>query len=297
MYSLEQLRIFVTVCNTGSFSAAARQLKRAQSGVSQSIANFEISINQILFDRSLNKPTLTVEGEALLPIAESILQQTLNFEQKITSFTQHHEHALVIAIEESLIEDTLLATLTPLSDHFPNTNIEIISASTFDVESMVETGKAQIGIIYSDGTIKSSMDSFTLSYNRFVCVTSPQHPLASLHAVKEFDLRQHRQIVSRSATGQELWFSYAISTQRWYANHHQMLISLAQQGIGWAMVPARLVGKAVEGGQVVVLNLEFEPMGWINTIDCITSRSHAHGPAFNAALLKIKHHMTQVSVV
>jgi len=297
MYSLEQLKIFVAVCKTGSFSAAARQLKRAQSGVSQSISNLEISINQTLFDRSLNKPTLTIEGEALLPIAESILHQAVNFEQKVASFAQKHEHAVVIAIEESLIDTPLLNIFTPLADEFATTSIEIISASTFDVEAMVEQGKAHIGIIYADGKIKSSMDFFTLSYNRFVTVVAPDHPLVSVQSVKEFDLRNHRQIVSRSASGREFWFSYAISTNTWYANTHQMLVSLAQQGIGWATVPERLARQAIDAGLLVALNLAFEPTGWINTIDCITSRSHSAGPVFNATLAKIKQHMAQHSVV
>ena len=46
MYSLEQLKIFVAVCDAGTFSAAARQLKRAQSGVSQAISNLEIAIDK-----------------------------------------------------------------------------------------------------------------------------------------------------------------------------------------------------------------------------------------------------------
>ena len=56
MYSFEQLKIFVTVCECGSFSAAARKLKRAQSGVSQSVANLELAINQDLFTRDKNIP-------------------------------------------------------------------------------------------------------------------------------------------------------------------------------------------------------------------------------------------------
>lgn len=51
MYSLEQLKIFVAVCEAGTFSAAARQLKRAQSGVSQAISNLEIAIDKELFSR------------------------------------------------------------------------------------------------------------------------------------------------------------------------------------------------------------------------------------------------------
>ena len=77
MYSFEQLKVFVTVCESGSFSAAARKLKRAQSGVSQSIANLEIAIDQELFNREKNIPVLTNTGKALLPVADaqSILEQ------------------------------------------------------------------------------------------------------------------------------------------------------------------------------------------------------------------------------
>ena len=83
MYSFEQLKVFVTVCESGSFSAAARKLKRAQSGVSQSIANLEIAIDQELFNREKNIPVLTNTGKALLPVAKSILDQQKYFDQNL----------------------------------------------------------------------------------------------------------------------------------------------------------------------------------------------------------------------
>ena len=292
MYSLEQLKIFVAVCETGSFSAAARKLKRAQSGVSQSIANLEISINQELFDRSLNKPTLTVEGHALLPLAQSVLYQSISFEQKIESFDKQHEHSLVFAIEESFLDNSLLAALSQLADDFPSTIIEIVAASTFDVERMVSEGKAQIGIIYADGKMQNTIDFFTLGHNRFLTVVSPTHPLTSLTSVKESDLRSHRQVAMRSSEGKQLWFSYAISTQVWYANNHQTITGLVEQGIGWALIPEQMATASLNAGSLVSLNIEFEPHGWITTIDCITSRSHTAGPVLNAALAKIKQHMS-----
>ncbi|GLS92350.1 LysR family transcriptional regulator [Psychromonas marina] len=295
MYSLEQLKIFVAVCETGSFSAAARKLKRAQSGVSQSIANLEISINQELFDRSLNKPTLTVEGIALLPLAQSILNQTVNFEQKIESLDKQHEHSLVFAIEESFIDNSLLIALSQLADEFPSTIIEIVATSTFDVERMVSEGKAQIGIIYADGKMQNTMDFFNLGHNRFATVVSPTHPLTLLASVKESDLRSHRQVAMRSSEGKQLWFSYAISTKVWYANNHKTIAGLVEQGVGWAMIPEQLANDYINAGQLVSLNLEFEPNGWITTIDCITSRSHAAGPVLNAALTKIRQHMLNPS--
>ena len=70
MYILEQLKIFAAVCRHGSFSAAARTLGRAQSGISQTIANLEIKFNQTLFQREKGAVTLTEHGRALLPAAE-----------------------------------------------------------------------------------------------------------------------------------------------------------------------------------------------------------------------------------
>ncbi len=58
----EQLIIFKTVIETGSFSAAARQLGKVPSTVSMSIANFEIDLNLKLFDRIGREPVPTAQA-------------------------------------------------------------------------------------------------------------------------------------------------------------------------------------------------------------------------------------------
>lgn len=280
MYSFEQLKIFVTVCETGSFSAAARKLKRAQSGVSQAIANLEITINQELFNRDNNVPSLTDSGRALLPIAQSILNQQNFFNQKITSLEQDHEHELVIAIDESLINDELLAQLTSLADQFPTTHFEIITAPTFDAEGLLREGKAQVAIVFADSELKVDMDFFTLGYSRFLTVASKEHELGKLPIVYDSDLKSHRQLVLRSAQRKELWFSYAISSLLWFANSHQTLSDLACQNVGWALLPERIVRKDIEKGNLVALPVAHELNGWLTTVGCLVSRSQAMGPAF-----------------
>jgi len=49
--SLDQLRTFIAAVDEGSFSAAGRRLKRAQSMVSQTLANLEGQLGVRLFDR------------------------------------------------------------------------------------------------------------------------------------------------------------------------------------------------------------------------------------------------------
>jgi DNA-binding transcriptional LysR family regulator len=71
--TLDQLQVFLTVVDVGSFAGAARKLGRATSVVSYSIANLEAQLGVLLFDReSTRKPQLTEAGRAVLSEARSI---------------------------------------------------------------------------------------------------------------------------------------------------------------------------------------------------------------------------------
>ena len=65
-WTLEQLQTLRCVAETGSFSAAARRLGRAQSAVSTAIANLELDRGCELFARGPRTPVLTPAGKAML---------------------------------------------------------------------------------------------------------------------------------------------------------------------------------------------------------------------------------------
>jgi DNA-binding transcriptional LysR family regulator len=60
--TLDQFRSFAAAADEGSFSAAGRRLGRAQSVVSQTLANMEGQLGLKLFDRSTRIPVLTEAG-------------------------------------------------------------------------------------------------------------------------------------------------------------------------------------------------------------------------------------------
>src|SRR6202035_4937415 len=71
--SLDQLRSFLAAVDEGSFSAAARKLRRAQSAVSELVSTLEDQIGVTLFDRSGRYPKLTPQGAVLLADARGIM--------------------------------------------------------------------------------------------------------------------------------------------------------------------------------------------------------------------------------
>jgi DNA-binding transcriptional LysR family regulator len=76
----------VASAEAGSFSAAARRLRKAQSAVSTQVANLEAELGLTLFSRAGRNPVLTPAGQRLLPEARVVLER--------------REHLMGVAIDE-----------------------------------------------------------------------------------------------------------------------------------------------------------------------------------------------------
>jgi DNA-binding transcriptional LysR family regulator len=70
---LKSLAIFATVAETGSFSAAGRQLKLATSGISQHVSKLEDRVGVTLLYRSTRSLSLTTDGKKLLKHAKRMM--------------------------------------------------------------------------------------------------------------------------------------------------------------------------------------------------------------------------------
>src|SRR5438552_17967041 len=71
--TLDQLRAFVAVVEEGSFSAAARKLRRVQSAISTAMANLENQLGVPIWDRTTKIAKLTDQGHAVLAAARRVL--------------------------------------------------------------------------------------------------------------------------------------------------------------------------------------------------------------------------------
>ena len=74
-FSSDNIELFLAVLDRGSFSAAARSLRRVPSAVSMGIANMEAELGSLLFDRSHREPVPTPQALALAPHARLIADQ------------------------------------------------------------------------------------------------------------------------------------------------------------------------------------------------------------------------------
>src|ERR1700676_514624 len=127
--SLDQLRIFIAAADEGSFSAAGRRLARAQSVVSQTLANLEGQIGVKLFDRSARLPVLTDQGRALLSNARAVAGDVDLFKAGAKSLVGGLEPELSVAVDVIFPLAPFTAAVAAFQKEFPATLLR------FDVES------------------------------------------------------------------------------------------------------------------------------------------------------------------
>src|SRR6202040_1191848 len=130
--TLDQLRTFIAAAEQGSFSAAARKLRRAQSVVSQSLANLEGRLGVALFDRSARYPTLTEDGRALLQEARAVADQMDGFKARAKTLREGLEPELSLSIDVMYPMSELIEAVTRFRDTFPHTplrlSVEVLGA-------------------------------------------------------------------------------------------------------------------------------------------------------------------------
>src|ERR1700751_1506237 len=123
--TLDQMRTFIAAAYHGSFSAAGRKLRRAQSVVSQTLANLEAQLGVKLFDRSARYPRATEEGRRLLVDARSLTDNVDEFKAKARAMREGLEPDLSVAIDVMYPMDALTRAAVHSLKTYPHTSLRL----------------------------------------------------------------------------------------------------------------------------------------------------------------------------
>ena len=145
-YSPEALTAFVETVACGSFSAAARRLRKSQSTISTAIAHLEADIGVTLFDRSARQPVLTAEGQRVLSYVQAILAASERLDELAVSLSGETEARLTFVLSDTLHPDVLEGLLAQFDRRFPHTEFECLVGEDDDVVDL-RHGDAVIRII------------------------------------------------------------------------------------------------------------------------------------------------------
>ncbi|WOX04721.1 LysR family transcriptional regulator [Microbulbifer pacificus] len=276
----EQLEAFEAAARTGSFSAAARALGKAQSTISGLIGNLEIDTGLTLFDRAGREPKLTAQGRALLNDVRSLLNSYSRFEAKSRSLNAGLEESLTLAVDESAIELTqLVEALERFYQNYPTVAVSLLHASGDSASRLVREGKADIGIVLSQSDYPEDFDFRGVGNCSFVLVAGATHPLTTLAQVSIQDLHNHLHLRISASSDPTSLPENDLSDRIWYLESYSLFMSMLTAGLGWAFTPLHIARPHVERGAIKVLNTDFQLTPYPYCTDLIWSRRKTLGPA------------------
>ena len=235
----EQLTIFKTVMETGSFSAAARQLSKVPSAVSMSIANLEIDLDMKLFERIGREPIPTAQASNLYEKTQQLLTEMQQWKQHAAALSQGLESSLNIVVVSELIHTQWTDYISLLAQQFPSLQINIFTAPQEDAQQMLADGQAQLALMFEREELESYEQFVELKLESLVPVAAKEHALAQFEQVSFEQILQSRQIVvaSRDKTIKpELLFS----KQYWRTDNHHSACSMIIQNLGWGVLPSQM---------------------------------------------------------
>lgn len=276
----DQLRIFLTVLETGSFAAAGRKLNRATSVISYGISNLEAQLGVELFDRhATRRPRLTVAGEAVLAEARLVAQGMDGLRAKVKGLLEGLEAEVQIAVDVMLPSARLGAVLRAFSAEFPTVALRLHVEALGGVTALVLDGRADLGIsgplpLESEHLARVAAGSVPM-----VPVAAPDHPLARMETIPPGACSEHVQLVltDRSPLTEGRDFS-VVSTRTWRLADIGAKHALLREGIGWGNMPVPMIEADLFSGALVQLPIPDHP-GGIYRFSGIYRRDTPPGPA------------------
>ena len=289
--SLDQLRTFIAAADEGSFSAGGRRLRRAQSVVSQTLANLEAQLGVKLFDRSNRSPVLTSQGMALLAEARAVVSRMDVFKARAKGLSDGLEPELSVVVDAVFPLGHLTDAVAAFQAKFQTTPLRLYVEALGAVLQPVIEGRCAFGVM---GTLPTAPPQLTREHvlnATWAFVVSPTHPLASLKGpLQARVLAQHRQLVltDRSELSRGKDFG-VLSANNWRLADLGAKHAFLRAGLGWGGMPVGVVEADLASGALVKIRIEDIPEGHlVMAMSAVFKTDTPPGPAGRWLIERLK---------
>jgi len=246
---IANLRAFVAVAESQSFSAAATQLHLTQPAISKRIATLETGFQTRLFDRIGRAVDLTEAGRALLPRARRILAELDDSRRALADLSGTVGGTLRLGTSHHIGLHRLPPMLRTFAARYPAVTLDLHFMDSEAACHAVETGDLELAIVTLPPEAHGPLDLQPVWDDPLVVVCAPDHPLAQRRRMQIADLAAHpailpasstytRQIAERAFHDLGIGLRSSLST-----NYLEIIKMLVSVGLGWSLLPQTMVDR------------------------------------------------------
>lgn len=260
MWSEYSLDVVDAVARTGSFSAAAQELHRVPSAVSYTVRQLEQWLAVPLFERRHRDVELTPAGVVFVQEARSVIKKMLDTRRQCQQVANGWRGQLKIAVDIIVKPQRCRQLVLDFYRHFPDVEL-LVQPEVFNgVWDALVDGRADMAIGATRAVPVGGGFAFRdMGDMRWLCVVSPQHPLAALDGLLNDDqLRPFSSLcledTSRNLPKRVTWT--LDNQRRLVVPDWASALDCLCAGLCVGMIPAHQALPLVQRGELVALQLQ-----------------------------------------
>jgi len=188
--TLRQLRAFLAVVETGSFSEAAKAMHLSQAALSGLIKELESRVGVRLLDRDTRSVELSAVGRAFEPLVGRVLANLDEALDSLTNLKELRRGLVRVAAPEPLSCTLLPELIAGYNGSHPGVDVRFEDVPMDPVLAALQNGTADIGFGPARVASEDWLDERALCTDPLWVALSPDDPLAQGASVSWKDLRE-----------------------------------------------------------------------------------------------------------
>jgi DNA-binding transcriptional LysR family regulator len=265
---IRQLKAFVAIAESGTFTAGAVRVHVTQAAISMQIRQLETETHAQLFIRAPRRVILTEAGEKLLERAYTILREHDAALEELAALTGAHRGRLRIGSASAMVSaDPLPQILRELRGTHASVETSVGSGTSESLVKQVLAGELDAAFV-SLPVEARGVQTELLSEDYLVAIASPRHPMAKQKIVSAYALAGEKLILGeRGGNTRRLidqFFAQAGVTLKVTMELSRLaaIKRMVEEDLGVGIVPLQSVQEEVRSGSLVRWWIEGAQINW-----------------------------------
>lgn len=239
---VHQLRYAVAIADAGTFTAAARELGVAQSGVSAQVARLEHELGVTLFERRARGVAVTEAGAPVLErmrTALAALDDVGSAAAEVVGMLRGPVRVGAVAV---LSWPPFLDALEQVRADHPGLDLSLREGISADLQASVADGRLDLAVVSWVDDPAPGLHAWVVLHEEVVALVAADHPWAGRRRIAPRELLDHDLVCTTRGTGMRAAFERLVRAEgvgarvRWEVTLPTTARALARRGLGAAIV-------------------------------------------------------------
>ena len=258
---IQNIRAFLMVAETTSFSRAAEKLFITQPAISKRIATLEDSLDCKLFDRLGKKVQLTQAGLALLPSYQRVLAEINEGKRIISTLRTEVSGHMKFGTSHHIGLHRLPPILRKYTRQYPEVELDIQFMDSEQAASLILKGDIELALITLADNIEQPLTTVPIWTDIMSCVVAKDHPLAKKKNITVKQLSEHGVLLQSQSTHTRDIIDQALKLNSnvkiiMESNYLETIKAMIQNGLGWGVLPLSMIDKSLK--KLTIKNVSME---------------------------------------